>query len=107
MSAPRRGLVDDLRMSLDHRVRLTETPPPSDLPADVQNVWRKLAPLVDRSGVVVLPRHIEFGYRSLCQAVALYRRIRAASRDLAEGFLREVPWLRIFGLSARQVAQVF
>ncbi len=99
MSAPPPFVVDDFAMSDDAPIRVSDTVPPPDLPADVQNVWRRLAPLVDRSGVVVLPRHIPFAYRAMCELVALYRMFRVTLTD-------EIPWFKVFGITARQVARV-
>jgi len=81
-------------------IRVTDTTPPADLSPDVAEVWRKLAPLVDQGTAVVLPHHLTFAYRALCERVALNRRFRVRITDA-------IPWFKPFGITARQVARVF
>ncbi|MGC3997491.1 MAG: hypothetical protein QM767_08345 [Anaeromyxobacter sp.] len=86
-------------MSHADRVRLADTPPPADLPADIARVWCRLAPLVDAGGVTVLRRHVPFAYRALAESVALHARHR-------KPLTNDIVWLRTFGITAQQVAAV-
>ncbi|BDG04991.1 hypothetical protein [Anaeromyxobacter oryzae] len=83
-------------MRHDDRIRLAKTAPPDGMYPGAARMWRRLAPLVDATGLVIRPVHAVFAFRALCENVAVHRAAGLPVND-------EAGWLRTFGLTVQDV----